>query len=66
VEGEFDMSAVNEIGHYMQPKTWDESWSEDGKVGTVVITKSPIEEEGDHGGFSHTDILSVTEVEAPE
>ena len=66
VEDEFDMVAVNVIGHYMQPKQWDECWSEDGELGTVVITKSPMEDEGDHGGFAHTDILSVTKVEVPE
>jgi len=60
VEESFDFDAVNISGHYMNPDSWEEDWN--GDEGTVAITKTPKEDDGDHGGLPRVDILSVKKV----
>lgn len=62
VEESFDFDAVNISGHRMNPDSWEECWDEEGDDGTVAITKTPKEEDGDHGGHPRVDILSVKKV----
>ena len=47
------------------PDTWEESWDLESGKGSVAITTTMDEENGDHGGHPRVDILSIVKVAAP-